>query len=79
MQWRRRAQPDVVVLTVLYFMSALLWVPRVVWVSAQTCAGIGPIPAPKGESDDDTVSVSLKRYPDTKPGFFRIAEQAAEK
>jgi uncharacterized membrane protein YphA (DoxX/SURF4 family) len=30
MQWRRSAQSGVVVLVILYFMSALLWVPRVV-------------------------------------------------
>jgi hypothetical protein len=27
--------------------------------------------APKGASDFDEVSVSLKRYPDTKRSFFR--------
>lgn len=30
MQWRRAARAGVLVLTILYFMSALLWVPRVV-------------------------------------------------
>jgi hypothetical protein len=28
-------------------------------------------PAPKGASDFEGLTVSLKRYPDTKPKFFR--------
>ena len=31
-------------------------------------------PAPKGASDFQGLSVSLKRYPDTKPDFFRTVK-----
>src|SRR5271157_2043626 len=37
------------------------------WLGAMTCA---QCPAPKGASAFGEITVSLKRYPDTKPGLF---------
>ncbi len=40
---------------------------RPFWEAAEDVEG----PGPKGACDSEGIAVSLKRYPDTKPEFFR--------
>jgi hypothetical protein len=52
--------------------SSLKGIGKVCKGSNQEC------PAPKGASDFDGLTVSLKGYPDTKPEFFSSLQKKAD-
>jgi hypothetical protein len=55
-------------------------------VETSSLKGIGKVckgrnqecPAPKGASDFEELTASLKRYPDTKPEFFSSLQKKAD-